>query len=65
MTQARKLLLGKKIEQSFGNLVAAVAVVLGGTSGSALAGETQVLVDEELAAAGVGSGTKGESDDDD
>jgi hypothetical protein len=45
--------------------VIAVAVALGGASGSALSGETQVLVDEELAAAGVGSGTKGKTDDDD
>lgn len=43
----------------------AVAFALGGASGSALSGEAQVLVDEELAAAGVGSGTKGKTDDDD
>lgn len=43
----------------------AMALVLGGASGSALSGETQVLVDEEFAAAGVGSGTKGKTDNDD
>lgn len=42
-----------------------MAVALSGTGGSALSGESQVLVDEELAAAGVGSGTQGETDDDD
>lgn len=59
------LLEKKKANNLFGNLMLAVAVVLGGASGSALSGETQVLVDEELAAAGVGSGTKSKTDDDD
>lgn len=46
-------------------MVLVVALVLGGASGSALSGETQVLVDEELTAHGVGSGSQGEADDDD
>lgn len=49
------------------NLVlAAVSIgVLSGAGGGTLSGESQVLVDEELAGAGVGSGAQSETDDDD
>lgn len=52
--------------ESLDNLVLAVsALVLSGAGSGTLAAESQVLVDEELAGAGVGSGAQSETNDDD
>lgn len=46
-------------------ILAVFGVLLGGAGSGTLSGQSQVLVDEELAGAGVGSGAQSEADDDD
>jgi hypothetical protein len=47
-------------------VLAAVSIgALSGAVSGTLSGESQVLVDEELAGGGVGSGAQSETDDDD
>lgn len=47
-------------------MLAAVSIgALSGAVSGTLSGESQVLVDEELAGGGVGSGAQSETDDDD